>query len=254
MSTANSLMKASTTGQCGEKKTHARSPRRLSRQSSNHSWFSVPDLRISNTQIVPSIVFHVTPAETGGRSFVRPRERAMGHSPAAGSCWKTFSRWDARFDDFRSGSRVRRHRPLESMVLAPPGFFRRRRQPGQVLLAIEDATERPRAAEALALSEIRYRRLFETARDGILIVDAENGRVLDANPCLAELLGYNHSELVGEGTVGGRPVPQRRGGQVRVPDAVEKGSFDTTTCRSRPGTGGDRVEFVGNIYNVGDAA
>ena len=36
--------------------------------------------------------------------------------------------------------------------------------------------------------DYRYRRLFEAALDGLLILDAENGRVVDANPYLIELL------------------------------------------------------------------
>ncbi len=43
---------------------------------------------------------------------------------------------------------------------------------------------------AMRESEIRYRRLFETAKDGILILDAESGRITDANPFMSELLGY----------------------------------------------------------------
>jgi len=45
--------------------------------------------------------------------------------------------------------------------------------------------------EALQASEARYRRLFEAARDGILILDAETGMVVDVNPFLVELLGYS---------------------------------------------------------------
>jgi PAS domain-containing protein len=44
---------------------------------------------------------------------------------------------------------------------------------------------------ALKDSEIRYRRLFETAKDGILILDTESGRITDANPFMSELLGYS---------------------------------------------------------------
>ncbi len=43
---------------------------------------------------------------------------------------------------------------------------------------------------ALQSSELRYRRLFETAKDGILILDAESGKIIDANPSLVNLLGY----------------------------------------------------------------
>ena len=46
-------------------------------------------------------------------------------------------------------------------------------------------------------SEERYRRLFEAARDGILILNAENGKITDVNPFLLELLGYSKNEMVG---------------------------------------------------------
>ena len=67
-----------------------------------------------------------------------------------------------------------------------------------ILLAIEDVTER-RAIEAkLQESEVRYRRLFETARDGVLLLDFNTGAITDANPFMCELLGYSHDELIGK--------------------------------------------------------
>ena len=66
-----------------------------------------------------------------------------------------------------------------------------REEAGLILLAFEDITERKRAAEA------RYRRLFEAAKDGILIADRETGEVTDANPFLEALFGYRREELVG---------------------------------------------------------
>lgn len=45
--------------------------------------------------------------------------------------------------------------------------------------------------EELVTSELRYRRLFETAKDGILILDAETGKIVDVNPFLIDLLGYS---------------------------------------------------------------
>jgi PAS domain S-box-containing protein len=49
---------------------------------------------------------------------------------------------------------------------------------------------------ALLDSEIRYRRLFETAKDGVLILDTETGRITDANPFMSELLGYPHEHFL----------------------------------------------------------
>ena len=49
---------------------------------------------------------------------------------------------------------------------------------------------------ALIASELRYRRLFESAKDGILILDAVTGHIVDVNPFLVELLGYSHEQFV----------------------------------------------------------
>jgi len=51
--------------------------------------------------------------------------------------------------------------------------------------------------EALRLSEIKYRRLFETAKDGILIIDAETGRIIDVNPSLIAMLGFSQETFLG---------------------------------------------------------
>jgi PAS domain S-box-containing protein len=50
--------------------------------------------------------------------------------------------------------------------------------------------------DALEASELRYRRLFESAKDGILILDAETGQIDDVNPFLVSLLGYSRDQLI----------------------------------------------------------
>ncbi len=47
-------------------------------------------------------------------------------------------------------------------------------------------------------SEIRYRRLFEAARDGILLLNPTSRKITDANPFMTELLGYAREELLGK--------------------------------------------------------
>ncbi len=52
--------------------------------------------------------------------------------------------------------------------------------------------------EDLRTSEMRYRRVFETARDGILILDATTRKITDVNPYMLELLGYTREEFLGK--------------------------------------------------------
>jgi PAS domain S-box-containing protein len=64
--------------------------------------------------------------------------------------------------------------------------------------ALAGIIERKHAEEAVVASEIRYRRLFEAAKDGILILDAETGMVVDVNPFMIEMLGYSHEQFIGK--------------------------------------------------------
>lgn len=50
--------------------------------------------------------------------------------------------------------------------------------------------------EALQVTATRYRRLFETTKEGILIVDGETGQIIDVNPFLVEMLGYSHEAFL----------------------------------------------------------
>lgn len=54
------------------------------------------------------------------------------------------------------------------------------------------------AHEALRISESRYRRLFETAQDGILLLNADTSQIEDVNPYLINMLGYSHAEFLGK--------------------------------------------------------
>ena len=71
-------------------------------------------------------------------------------------------------------------------------------QPKIVLVGIRDMTELLRLQAETRGSELRYRRLFEAAKDGVLIIDAATRKILDANPFMTELLGYERKELVGK--------------------------------------------------------
>ena len=66
-----------------------------------------------------------------------------------------------------------------------------------ILLAIEDITERKRLEDLLTESEERYRRLFETADDGILLLEKREGNITHTNPAVTAMLGYSKEECIG---------------------------------------------------------
>jgi PAS domain S-box-containing protein len=65
-------------------------------------------------------------------------------------------------------------------------------------VAVADITEHKRAEDKVRVSEIRYRRLFEAAHDGVLLLDPATRKITDANPFMTRLLGYPHAKLVGK--------------------------------------------------------
>jgi len=65
-----------------------------------------------------------------------------------------------------------------------------------LVITFTDITKAKQAEQAMTISETRYRRLFESAKDGILILDAETGKIQDVNPFLIELLGYSKEQFL----------------------------------------------------------
>jgi PAS domain S-box-containing protein len=118
--------------------------------------------------------------------------------------------------------------------------------------AIRDVTVRKRAEEAVQASEIRYRRLFEAAQDGILILDFATGQVVDVNPFLTNLLGYSHAELVGKDLWEIGPVKDISASRLSFAALQTKGviRYDDLPLETRDGHR-IAVEFVSNVYTVG---
>ncbi len=66
-----------------------------------------------------------------------------------------------------------------------------------VVVNARDVSERRRAQAAVAASETKFRRLFEAARDGILLLDVQSGQITEVNPFMIELLGYSREQYLG---------------------------------------------------------
>ena len=104
---------------------------------------------------------------------------------------------------------------------------------------------------ALEESEVRYRRLFETAKDGILILDGDTGRITDANPFLQDLLGYSKAELIGKalweiGPVKNIPASQEAMRQLQNNEYIR---YEDIPLETKAGER-RQVEFVSNVYLV----
>jgi two-component system cell cycle sensor histidine kinase/response regulator CckA len=113
------------------------------------------------------------------------------------------------------------------------------------------ALERKQAVEALKASEARYRRLFETAQDGILILDAHSGRIVDVNPFLIHLLDYPREEFIGKTLWDMGPFKQVEASKAAFRQLQDKEyvRYDNLPLEARNGRLVN-VEFVSNVYRV----
>ncbi len=112
-------------------------------------------------------------------------------------------------------------------------------------------TQRKTTEEALKVSEIRYRRLFETAQDGILLLDADTGQILDVNPFLLKMLGYSHKDFMGKKLWEIGPFSDIAASRLRFSELQTKGyvRYEHLPLETKDGRLID-VEFVSNVYLV----
>jgi PAS domain S-box-containing protein len=120
-----------------------------------------------------------------------------------------------------------------------------------LLTVRHDTTEEKRTEKALSESELRYRRLFESAKDGILILDATTGMVVDVNPFLMTTLGYSREQFMGKaiwdlGFFKDTWANEAKFAELREKEYVRYEHLPLETI------GGQKmeVEFVSNVYLV----
>jgi len=111
--------------------------------------------------------------------------------------------------------------------------------------------ERRSADQALKASETRYRRLFETAQDGILILNAETGQIEDVNPFLTDLLGYTREQLLGNKLWEIGPFKDTKASKAEFRELQREDyvRYDDLPLETRAGKS-INVEFVSNVYQV----
>lgn len=143
--------------------------------------------------------------------------------------------------------RPRRPAPVEGHAAA-----KRPRSRGPSSNAI--APNRESVEQALKASEACYRRLFETAKDGILILDAETGTITDSNPFLESMLGYSHTELLGRKLWEIGPFRDVAASQTsfRQLQSNEYIRYENLPLETKSGER-RQVEFISNLYEVDSA-
>jgi PAS domain S-box-containing protein len=125
---------------------------------------------------------------------------------------------------------------------------------GEKVKELEKTLERRRKAEeALRSSEIRYRRLFEASKDGILILYRDTGKIIDVNPFMVDLLGYPVEEYLGKRLSATGPFRETGAGKTIFSDLQNR---DYLRCldiplQTRDGRWID-VEFISCIYTIDD--
>ncbi len=122
---------------------------------------------------------------------------------------------------------------------------------GYGITALRTRAERVQAERAMITSEIRYRRLFESAKDGILILDAETGMIVDVNPFLVEMLGYSHEVFLGKkvwelGFFKNLVANQDNFAELQAKEYIRYEDMALETKAGRR----IEVEFVSNVYLV----
>ena len=104
--------------------------------------------------------------------------------------------------------------------------------------------------DQLRISEIRYRRLFEAAQDGVLLIDPYTCKITDANPFMTRLLGYTHDQLVGKelfeiGLLKDELASREMFAALKANGQVR---YEDLPLESRDG-GHQEVEVVANVYD-----
>lgn len=119
----------------------------------------------------------------------------------------------------------------------------------------ETRTEQAEAWSEAAVreSQFDYRRLFEAAKEGILILEADTGRISDVNPFLIAMLGFPHAKLVGTPIWELGPFRDIVANKSKFEQLQQQGDVLAENLSLETSDGRKiAVEFVSNVYQAGD--
>jgi PAS domain S-box-containing protein len=139
--------------------------------------------------------FKVTPGETIG-SFIYDLGNKQWDIPKLREFLEEVLPEKEAFDDFEVDHTFQ-DIGHKIMLLNARQIYRKNISAKMILLAIEDITERKQLESLLEESEERYRRLFETASDGIVLLEKREGKITHANPATEKMLGYTKKDIIG---------------------------------------------------------
>ena len=140
--------------------------------------------------------FKVTPAETIG-NLIYDLGNRQWDIPVLRKLLEEVLPENNKFDDYEVDhifSGVGR----KIMLLNARRIIHNEKNSQMILLAIEDITEQSRIEDELKDYEERFRRLFETSKDGLLLIDKQTGNIVNVNPALVAMSGHRSEECIGK--------------------------------------------------------
>ncbi|MGV3636978.1 MAG: sensor histidine kinase, partial [Flavobacteriales bacterium] len=210
------------------------------------------DLRVLSADSLFYSSFQATPAETEGR-FLKELGNGQWSDPALHEHLRKAVAEEHAFADHQVTFDLPNRLGFRS-ILVHGGTTGNTEHPGAaVMLGFEDNTARSVAQEVIRVAEVRYRRLFQTAKDGILILDAHSGQVIDANAFMEGLVGLETGELLGKQLheIGMFKDIEQNKAAFRELQRARYIRYEHLPVQNRRG-GTVEVEFIDNVYLEGE--
>jgi len=187
--------------------------------------------------------FDVTPAQTEN-VLIYELEKGQWDIPELRRLLEGILPRDSFFEDFEVTIDYGIRGPRTLLLSA-----RRLDSTHRILLSINDITERLRLEESVRRSELRYRRLFEAAQDGILILDPKTQKIAKTNRFMVDFLGYPPEELLGKelweiGLLNDEAASQDAFRRLKATGSIR---YENLPLQTKAGQRRE-VEFVSSLY------